>query len=713
MFNRDVLEEFARRWRLKVRMPLSRLGSVLQGGLLAGALLLFGILGYSPQGRELFRVLLEQADPSQIVLTALASTLLSGLLFYIYRSFLPAHVQDGQCDGSLERLAANSGLYLMAAAPWLSGVASLLGMWAQLGAARSELTRLLEEAHREAPNSQMAEQGAATLAAMGQIADRVTPALAIIAGLLAVTVLVLAVCESRRGGAARTWATALLLAAATLVIAVLGVGAAASDALFVRAYQGMGPLAAGILATTGLFMIGLAISWAARGCGLSAYFAALIVLLVYWGGIELSSRVAGQKGQQPVALAAAKPPTFDNAAKAWLKDRETTPPRHVPMLVLSAQGGGMYAAIASSLFLARLQDAEPAFDRSVLAISAVSGGAIGTALYSVLASDTGCAAGPAVAARSPGKSGRKIEDGIAPVLLDSHLAPIIGNLPADILRKLPPFVFRASTDRAQAFRESLVRSCPALAQASVGDWSARTRRPALVLNTTWMSNGHRVAFAPFQLRSAGDGTLWSFDDVYPNATPSHLGAPFRPTLVDAAVTSARFPGALPPLSLTAGRNRHNYGDGGYADASGVTTALELYEEARKLARGKPNVKPLLVMLTFDYKPVTPDHSGTPLVETVAPLEAILGVRENLSGKSITRAESLPREEGGGDNVLRVSLNPDELGLALGLQLSKSSYDVLSLLLGRPQWCPSLAYAGTNPILRNSCAAAKVLRTVRG
>lgn len=265
-------------------------------------------------------------------------------------------------------------------------------------------------------------------------------------------------------------------------------------------------------------------------------------------------------------------------------------------------------------------------------------------------------------------------------------------------------------DRSEAFKQSLLEDCPALDTPYDKYWDPAGARPALILNTTWMSNGHRVAFAPFPLKAIGDGTLWSFDDLYQGLHPLYRNKPFSPSVADAVIASARFPAVLPPLGLTVGAHRHNFGDGGYADASGVTTALEIFQAAKRLAVKDPKIVPRLVMLTFDYEKVEAEkEDGTTFGETVAPISAILGVRENLAGQAITRAQALLGAEG---EIWRVSLNPDDFGIALGLQLSRTSYETLSLLLGRPEWCKESPYDAGNPILKNSCVAQKVLDFVR-
>jgi hypothetical protein len=55
-----------------------------------------------------------------------------------------------------------------------------------------------------------------------------------------------------------------------------------------------------------------------------------------------------------------------------------------PLFIVAAQGGGFYAAYHSALSLARLQDACSEFSDHVFAISSVSGGSLGAAVFTEL-----------------------------------------------------------------------------------------------------------------------------------------------------------------------------------------------------------------------------------------------------------------------------------------------------------------------------------------
>jgi 6-phosphogluconolactonase/glucosamine-6-phosphate isomerase/deaminase len=55
------------------------------------------------------------------------------------------------------------------------------------------------------------------------------------------------------------------------------------------------------------------------------------------------------------------------------------------VFVVSAAGGGIYAASIAALFLARMQDECPTFAQHVFAISSVSGGSLGAGIFNSLA----------------------------------------------------------------------------------------------------------------------------------------------------------------------------------------------------------------------------------------------------------------------------------------------------------------------------------------
>ncbi len=291
-----------------------------------------------------------------------------------------------------------------------------------------------------------------------------------------------------------------------------------------------------------------------------------------------------------------------------------------------------------------LQDKCGRFAEHVFAISAVSGGAIGAAVFRGLASQPG----PVQECDAPPE--HKISHAVEGIGSDDHLSPLLLATPIDWATKLPAVAYRllswiftniglaalldhgsksipaiesglADLDevqtrkRAETLRQSFLKSyssrSPTRKPAGLDDalssyWrqnspalhlppcNGRLERcsPALVLAATSVETGHRVAFAPFSLIGVGDGTLHAFSDLARQlkltAQSSKDYAGFD--VIRAAVTSARFPGVLPAWPIehlgsvtskdTEEKRRLNFVDGGYSDASGATIAVDILEKLR-------------------------------------------------------------------------------------------------------------------------------------
>jgi hypothetical protein len=299
-----------------------------------------------------------------------------------------------------------------------------------------------------------------------------------------------------------------------------------------------------------------------------------------------------------------------------------------PVFIVAVEGGGIYAAAAASLFLAKLQDdtANTAnFADHVFAISGVSGGAIGAAIFQALVNQSKASktdvAPPVCGSSSQASPATTVSrtDKISSIMKADYFSPVVAALWPDFLGE--------EMGRAESLQCSLLASVERVDHAArarldrsfLNQWSYdSTNDPALVLNTTSAETGYRVAFAPFGLHSPFDSTLYSFSDKsfidqfspHPssagkscaqsqgqsppgstakvqNTTPTTGAAANdigeQPALeniplISAAVASARFPGIMPPYEVTVNNNRLNFLDGGYSDNSGAETALDIYRE---------------------------------------------------------------------------------------------------------------------------------------
>lgn len=387
--------------------------------------------------------------------------------------------------------------------------------------------------------------------------------------------------------------------------------------------------------------------------------------------------------------------------QAWLEARRGARrafgDRPYPVIVVAVQGGGIYAAAAAEAFLSALQRRCPAFAHHVFALSSVSGGSLGAALFqttvdAAATTPTRCSLPPVPA--DPGRPS------LRPVL-DDHLSPLVGFLVADI--------FGAHDDRARALAMSFTRSEPRLLARFEDHWTPSGARPALVLNSTWVETGFRVAWAPFSLEKSGDGTLRSARDI---------GLP-DVAIADAVTVSARFPGTVPAYQFR--QRLWHFVDGGYADSSGATTALELRNRLARtvadLKRSDPslNVDVRLILLT-DTEALKTDATnpqGNPARDTLAPFIALMKVRDLLARQAVQRAlarGAMARLDAdpSGSGVSVIELEAERFKLPLGWKLSKTTHGLISLLMAPPHICPTPrptgeAYDKLEAIVRNACA----------
>lgn len=324
------------------------------------------------------------------------------------------------------------------------------------------------------------------------------------------------------------------------------------------------------------------------------------------------------------------PPGLSVAFDEWLAarpDRDAFERDGYPVFIVAAQGGGIYASAAALSFLTSMQDECPGFAQHVFAISAVSGGAVGAAVFNALVADA-----PAV--NQPcGAMDKNLADRATAIVERDHLSPALLQLWTDQFGKIFP-ARGAALDRSIVLERSfacgfdagasVMQACgPASLEAGTGlrapfeshwDPGKQPGRPALVLNATWGETGYRAAFSPFELRPASDGTMFVFPSAkltgdFATAGVTHQHA--RRSLIEAAFVSARFPGIVPPYQVrfeSDGRKKvWNFVDGGYVDNSGATTATEIYlalrahlmkqATLRGVAAGKAAPRLFLILLT--------------------------------------------------------------------------------------------------------------------
>lgn len=342
------------------------------------------------------------------------------------------------------------------------------------------------------------------------------------------------------------------------------------------------------------------------------------------------------------------------------KDKDAFVDEPYPVFLVAAEAGGLYAAQFAAKVLSRLQDRCENFAQHAFAISGVSGGSLGAAIFASLAKQSApngawkaCKAEEASdppAASFEAQSDRILRsDFLAPIVSRGlfadflqHFVPtrlpqsITARLPMD-LGELPEPVKNvlAQLSRGRAFEESVEQawnagasaaaksSGNALAEPFLSHWTPEGTNPALMLNTTSVSDGRQLFIAPFQ----GDGATSAYDT---GLLYNQLAFPPNKdlTLSSAVGLSGRFPWVLP--ASTVGNDLFSVVDGAYFESSGVETlglirrALRPYEVKPTGVAEYPYIKVYIIIIGSFQAPF--NASSLLLDEVTPPVRTLLNAR---------------------------------------------------------------------------------------
>lgn len=339
------------------------------------------------------------------------------------------------------------------------------------------------------------------------------------------------------------------------------------------------------------------------------------------------------------------------------------------VILVAASGGGLRAAYWTATSLAALQHRNEAFNRHLFAISGVSGGSLGAAVYAAIVRDVEardssitCHVNESARRRSPATFG-PYHECVRSFMGDDFLSPVVAKMVApDFLQLFLPIPIRA-LDRSAGMEGSWEKSysdmtrLPTMSEgflALTGDSAAGA--PSLFLNTTHVETGKRYVTASLV---RGDSTpppgsssramLDSRDllDIFQSDLP----------LSTAVHNSARFPFVSPP-----GRIQRNdsaeFGhvvDGGYFENSGLATLREVLDvimSKRADAGGRRALLPVVLYLCNDPIPcsggslpdtVLPMKRGA-ITDWAGPIRALLATRDargSLSRAAIADVDGIP------------------------------------------------------------------------
>jgi len=276
--------------------------------------------------------------------------------------------------------------------------------------------------------------------------------------------------------------------------------------------------------------------------------------------------------------------TFDD----WMKRLAAEPggAMNSPVFIVATEGGGIRAGYWTAAVLGQLHDATGgAFTRHLFAISGVSGGSVGAAVYV-----TATATNPT-----------RVFEASTKALAYDALAPLLASMTsADLLQRFIPFPL-VSRDRAaqlemgweQGWAKANTATATALQQplTSLYAGDGATRLPSLFMNGTSVETGGRLITSNCLLtdiRNAGDVLSIAGHDM---------------RISTAAHCSARFPyvspiGGLPPIG---DQQCDHVADGGYFEDSGSATALQIFNVIAQTDSFK-TYHPRITFIIIDYRP---------------------------------------------------------------------------------------------------------------
>ena len=360
----------------------------------------------------------------------------------------------------------------------------------------------------------------------------------------------------------------------------------------------------------------------------------------------------------------------------WLADRRLSPDTAYPVFIVTAEGGGLRAAYWTASVLGHLQDSWPGPDRfsdHVFAISGVSGGSLGAAVFDGLVSET--EKGFDVQTSKDHCMGAGYATLSRCILNDDFLSPVVAAfLFSNLVQQFVPWPMHWA-DRARALELSWENSWTQVTQSHAfgaqfeelwrkpGEKSfvPNYRIPSLLINATVVEDGRRIIFSNMQVQDlfidAYDGTFPVAELLLPDQNPIrstaevpalplstavHMGARF--TYVSPAARLDRMDPPCKPHQCIWGR----VVDGGYHENSGAETAEDVLEvvvaQAKLPQNARFKIVPYVIMITNDpdEPPVTrsPESpgdddfttrakkiAGTLLPEALTPAQTLLAVRE--------------------------------------------------------------------------------------
>lgn len=379
----------------------------------------------------------------------------------------------------------------------------------------------------------------------------------------------------------------------------------------------------------------------------------------------------------------AKRPTIDEAFDSWYRRVSPRFPNgDVPAIVVATEGGGIRAAYWTSTALTVLQDQIPSFRDHCVAISGVSGGALGAAVFNSLL---------ARRIENPAATGTLHADSRAMLDFDALSGTLAAMAQPDLLQRFIPFPFLP--DRAAALEKGweygwrkAFDGNDLFARGYLATMQKHPELPLLYLNGTMVETGDRILTGTTRMRP-----FLGFRNAYDMFDQLTTDVPIS----TAALLSARFTYLSPAGKIP---NRHpqlkrdvfgHVVDGGYFENSGGVTAAEVVAFLNDKRKAGYRVKPFVIVIDYfessrqkqdDPTPFCPAPGfcgpGAPNTaerfanEVLSPLRALLNTRSARGSQAV--GDLLANDVA----FVELRLIPRTVPLPLGWVLSERAQDAI-------------------------------------
>lgn len=330
----------------------------------------------------------------------------------------------------------------------------------------------------------------------------------------------------------------------------------------------------------------------------------------------------------------AKRPGLNEHFNRWINVRQDWPSDTMPIFLIAAEGGGIRSLNWTAGTLHKLDSLYPRFREQTFAISGVSGGGVGVALYETFKT------GSFPTAKAPDAPQRA--QLLRRTLGEDFLSPILGALFFhESLQRMVPFAIQQlnrSNWLEDAWSLSFDRHLRQNAlEKPFLDLFQRDplHTPSLLLNSVLTENGQKCILSNLRI----DSTFRDVVDIY-GITQRDM------PIKTAASLTARFPWVTGGGLLTR-PNGEAFGhvvDGGYWDNTGLETTLSVLtaitpviQEFNRQARRPFQIVPVVIYLQNSLHEDGPRVSDT-FIDVLMPLEASINANQRKSSyvSSLTR-----------------------------------------------------------------------------